>query len=303
MGFTGKHLTEFLKISSPGSEIYLVDKIPKKTTGGKNYFKLDLLKKEEILQFLNGYRPDLIFNLLGLNFSDNILELFKINVLTANNLLSSIEEVQNYTPKVLLIGSAAEYGNVKKSDLPITEDCIKRPVSNYGLSKVYLDVLAEKYIIHSKIKIFRAKTFNIIGPGLSDKLSGGSIVLQIEKIRKGLQSHELYVGNLNTERDFVDIRDVVAAYWNIINSEFSGEVFNIGRGCPIKMKIIVKYFIRTSGMEIKTVQKEDLFKKNDPQCVYSDITKIKKLLNWKPEIEHEQSIKDMLEFQYLNTIP
>lgn len=297
-GFTGKYLFKFIKRNNLDNEIYLVDKIPKKLIKKNNYYQLDLLKKKGILQFLKCYTPDLIFNLIGLNFSDNMLDLFKINVLTAENLLSSINEIKNYVPKVLLIGSAAEYGKVNKSDLPIVEACKKRAVSNYGLSKVFLNKLAEKYIMNSKIKIFRTKTFNIIGPGLSEKLLVGSIALQIEKIGKGLQPNELYVGNLNSERDFIDIRDVVAAYWKIIKSDFPGEVFNIGRGRPFKIRKIVEDFIILSGLRIKIVKRENLLRKNDSPCVYSNITKLSKHIKWRPQISLEQSIKDMLKFEY-----
>lgn len=299
-GFTGKYLFEFIKKNNSEKDIYLVDKIPKKLIKKKNYYQLDLLKKREILQFLKCYTPDIIFNFVGLIFSDNILELFKINVLTADNLLSSINEIYGYIPKVLLIGSAAEYGKVNKSDLPIAETCKKRPVGNYGLSKVFLNALANKYILNSKIKIFRAKTFNIIGPGLSEKLLAGSIALQMEKIRKGLQPNELYVGNLNSERDFIDIRDVVVAYWKIINSDFSGEVFNIGRGRPVKIRKIVENFIILSGLRMKIVKREDLLRKIDPDFIYSDITKLRKHIKWRPQIALEQSIKDMLKFEYLS---
>lgn len=299
-GFTGKYFPDFLKKNNIKSENYYVDKIPKKLNKRENYYNIDLLKKKEVFNFLGDFKPDLIFNFIGLIFSNNLRELFNLNVITAENLLSSINEIKNYSPKVLLIGSAAEYGIVNKSDLPVNETCKKRPISNYGLSKIFLDKLAEKYILNSNIRIYRAKPFNMIGPGQSEKLVIGSISLQIEKIRKGLQPNELYVGNLDTKRDFIDISDVVSAYWKIINSDCEGEVFNIGSGKPLKIRTIVENFIKFSGLKIKIAQRRELVKKSDPPSIYADITKIRKNLKWKPEITLEQSIKDILNLEHLN---
>jgi GDP-4-dehydro-6-deoxy-D-mannose reductase len=299
-GFTGKYFFDFLKINDIKSENYLVDKIPENLIKRENYYEIDLLKKREIYNFLRDLKPELIFNFIGLMFSNNLHKLININVITAENLLSSINDIKNYDPEVLLIGSAAEYGFVDYSDLPINETCKKKPINNYGLSKVFLDKLAEKHIQNSNIRIYRAKPFNFIGPGLSEKLIIGTISLQIEKIRKGLQPNNLYVGNLEARRDFVDIRDVVSAYWRIINSNCAGEVFNIGSGKPTKVKSIVKNFIKLLGLNVKIVQRRNLVKKIDPPDIYSDITKIRKSLRWKPEITLEQSIKDILSSEYLN---
>jgi GDP-4-dehydro-6-deoxy-D-mannose reductase len=299
-GFTGKYFIEFLEKNNVISETYLVDKIPENLIKRENYYEIDLLKKKEIFNFLRNLKPELIFNFIGLMFSNNLHKLININVITAENLLSSINDIKNYDPEVLLIGSAAEYGFVNDSDLPISEDCKKIPISNYGLSKVFLDKLAEKYITNSKIRIYRAKPFNFMGPDLSEKLIVGSISLQIEKIRKGLQPNELYVGNLESRRDFIDIRDVVSAYWRIINSDRAGEVFNIGSGKPTKIKSIVKNFIKLLGLNVKIVQRRNLVKEIDQPDIYADITKIRKSLGWKPEITLEQSIKDILSFEYLN---
>jgi len=293
-GFTGRHFLKFLKKNKIKSENYLIDIAEKRVNESENFYRVNLLKKKEIFEFLKKFKPDLVFNFIGLNFSSDLHELIKINIITVENLFSSINEIKNYSPKILLIGSAAEYGIVNDSDLPVNETCKKKPISNYGLSKVFLDKLAEKYILNSKIRIYRAKPFNIIGPGQSENLVTGSISSQIEKIRKGLQPYELYVGNLEAERDFIDIRDVVAAYWKIMNSNFSGEVFNIGSGKPIKIRNIVENFIKFSGLNIKVVQKGKLVKKIDIPSIYADITKIRKMLKWKPEITLEQSIKDTL---------
>lgn len=299
-GFTGKYFIEFLEKNNVISETYLVDKIPENLIKRENYYEIDLLKKREIYNFLRNLKPELVFNFIGLMFSNNLHKLININVITAENLLSSINDIKNYDPEVLLIGSAAEYGFVDYSDLPINETCKKKPINNYGLSKVFLDKLAEKHIQNSNIRIYRVKPFNFIGPGLSEKLIIGTISLQIEKIRKGLQPNKLYVGNLETRRDFIDIRDAVSAYWRIINSNCAGEVFNIGSGKPTNIKNIVRNFSKLSGLNIKIVQMRNLVKKIDPPDIYADITKIRKSLGWKPEIPLEQSIKDILSFEYLN---
>ena len=93
---------------------------------------------------------------------------------------------------------------------------------------------------------------------------------------------------------------MVSAYWRIINSNRAGEVFNIGSGKPTKVKSIVKNFIKLLGLNVKIVQRKNLVKKIDPPDIYADITKIRKSLGWKPEITLEQSIKDILSFEYLN---
>ncbi|MFC1816539.1 GDP-mannose 4,6-dehydratase [Thermodesulfobacteriota bacterium] len=296
-GFTGKHFLEYLKKNNLMHECYLADRIPQNLIKKKNYYTIDLRKKGEIASLIRNLKPAFIFNFAGIIYSKDLKEQISGNVITTENLLSSIIKIKNYNPKVLLIGTAAEYGIVDDSDIPISETCKRRPMSNYGLSKFYMDKLAEKYIMNSDIRIFRTKTFNIMGPGMSEQLVVGAISMQIDKIIKKMQSRDLYIGNLDTERDFIDIRDVVASYWKISNSDFIGEVFNIGSGKPTKIRNILNLFVKYSGLNINIKQKKKLIKENDPQCIYADIAKVRKLLKWNPEITLEESIKNIMSFK------
>jgi GDP-4-dehydro-6-deoxy-D-mannose reductase len=124
---------------------------------------------------------------------------------------------------------------------------------------------------------------------------------QIAQIVKKKQDNIIYVGNLTAERDFLDVRDVVRAYYLLSKGAFKGKIFNVCSGTPVKIITILEKLIEYSNLNIQI--KEDPLKLRpvDVKKYYGSNEKLLKETGWKPEIAFDKTIKDTLDYWIENT--
>ena len=231
----------------------------------------DFLSLEKII--LNE-SPDYILNFAGLFSSTTFDELLKINAGLSRNIFEILCRNKMKIKRVLLIGSAAEYGNC--SSIPIKENTNLNPITEYGLSKV-VQTQYSLYYMNKGVDINIARTFNIIGKGVPSILSIGNFVSQIKNLRDG---DSIYAGNLNSKRDFLDTDEVIDAYWKIIISGEPNEIYNVCSGQSVSMKDILDYLIKVSGKNIIIKINPDFIKPNDILDSCGDNTKLKSDTGW-----------------------
>ena len=297
-GFTGKHFVDYIKDLGLDINIIGID-VKKSKLNSKRHFrfiKCDLLDKKRISSIVRKICPDYIFHFAGVNFSNNYKRLLDYNVIATLNLLdAAVKNKTKSTPRILIVGSSAEYGITPLNKQPIIESIALRPVTPYGVSKASQDLLSLQYYFQHGLHIVLARPFNIIGPGQPSRFICGSLVGQIKNMQSNKTSR-LIVGNLHTKRDFVDIRDVVKVYWMLLRTKknISGEVFNIGSGKAYSIREIVEMLLSYCSFTVKIKQKREIIRLNDIPYQRASIAKIKRTIKWHPEIPIKASLKDML---------
>ncbi len=129
--------------------------------------------------------------------------------------LNILEAVRRTAPacRVLIVASNEVYGLVQPEDLPMDEATPFRPNSPYGVSKITQDLMGYQYWVGHNLPVIRVRSFNHMGPGQSDDFAASAFARQIAEMEAGLRPPVLKVGNLDAERDFTDVRDIVRAYW------------------------------------------------------------------------------------------
>ena len=253
----------------------------------QNYYKCDASNYENLNSIIQKIVPDEIYNFSG-SFS-NVFEIdYLNNVMVSKNIFDSLIQNKLTDCKVLINGSAAEYGYIKEYSYPVNEDSSLNPISFYGLSKVYQTFLAKTYFLREKVNVFVTRPFNIIGYGISNKLFIGRLISEIEQnITRG---KKITLGNLDNERDYLDIDDLLKAYNLIMERGTPGEVYNIGFGKSIKMLDLLRIFLEVFSIDIKEVElSKDFVRRFDVPKIVGDISKLKKL-NWHPTISLKESI-------------
>ena len=285
-GFIGKKFIEFQKsLDFPHKNLFMVDirEIKK-----QNYFKCNASNYENLNKIIQKIVPDEIYNFSG-SFS-NVFEIdYMNNVMVSKNIFDSLIQNKQTDCKVLINGSAAEYGFIKESSSPVKEDSSLNPVSFYGLSKVYQTFLAKTYFLRDNVNVFVTRPFNIIGYGISNKLFIGRLISEIEQ--NITSRKKIILGNLDSERDYIDIDDLLKAYKLIMERGTPGEVYNIGSGKSIKMLDLLRIFLEVFNIDFKDVElsKDFVSRFNIPKIV-CDISKLKEL-NWHPAISLKESVR------------
>lgn len=287
-GFTGKHFQKFLKKKK------LLDKY---TFVGVDrqidweieqiiYREEDLTSQKNIDRLIVNEKPNYIFNFIGAFQSSDFNELFQLNANFARILCDCL--IKNNIPveKVLLVGSAAEYGI--PTSLPVDESANLNPVNNYGLAKVLQSDFFRFYFKNHKLPLVMARTFNIIGEGISKSLSIGSFIHQIKTLR---DFDTIKVGNLSSKRDYLDISDVADAYWKLALLGEPGEIFNVCSGHSFKMDDILNTLIKASGKKIIVKIDDSFIKKNDIDDIYGDFSKLQRATGWIPHSDIFKSLE------------
>lgn len=289
-GFTGVHFINYIAQNNlSGTFKFVGVDLRSCDKAGFPIIETDLTVLSEVKSLLINQNPSYIINLIGTYSSIDFMQLIKINVGISQNILEICSVKNLPVKKILLIGSAAEYGACNY--LPINEDQKPIPVSVYGISKLFQTEMALYYFHHRNANVTIARPFNLLGKGLSKLLSVGSFVSQIEKIEN---TGSISVGNINSKRDFIDIEDAINAYWKLLFYGKPGEIYNICVGSSHSIKEILDTLIFISGKKIDINVKEEFIKKNDLPDSFGDNSKLRKLFEWKIQYSLESSLLKML---------
>ena len=299
-GFAGTHLAEYLL----GENAVIAGTVYPRNAGlditsAKNEIRLfpcDLASDKQITGIIKETQPEYIFHLAAQSFVPKSWqqpeETFNINVQGTLHLLQSVKE---YAPKatVLFIGSGEEYGP-PSSDKPLTEDHPLAPQNPYATSKACAGLLSAQLGRYYNIKIIRTRSFPHLGPGQSPDFVASDFCRQVALIEQGKQPPEMKVGNLNSRRDFTDVRDIVRAYWLAATRGIPGEVYNIASGKALSIKEILDKILALGDKQIKVVTDSAKFRPQDPPAICGSSQKLYKLTGWQPEIPIDQTLQEIL---------
>ncbi|OGS45233.1 MAG: hypothetical protein A2539_10405 [Elusimicrobia bacterium RIFOXYD2_FULL_34_15] len=250
---------------------------------------------------LDEVKPDVVFHFAAyvtvIGSFKNPAPIFQTNVIGTINLFESIKKIIPES-KVLMTGSAEEYGEVPQSKMPIKEEYPLNPVSPYALSKKFQEQVGQYYFDNYKTKVFFTRTFHCMGQKQSLGYVCSDIAKQVVDCENG-KIKSIKIGNLEAKRDFSDIRDVVNAYWRIINYGVPGNVYNVCSGISIPVKEILNKLIKLSGKEIKVEVDKDRLRPSDVPDFLGDNTKLKSI-GWVPEYKLEDTLTSVLEWWRAN---
>ena len=219
----------------------------------------------------------------------------------SNNLLGQLQlfeavRASGADPLIVVACTGEEYGAVRPEELPVDEDTPLRPNNPYALSKVAQDMLALQYHLGYGIRTIRLRLFNHIGPGQDDAFVTAAFAHQIARVEAGRQEPVLRVGNLEGQRDFTDVRDVVRAYEFAATHGVPGEVYNIGTGHAVSVRRILDMLIGLSSARIAVEPDPARMRPVDVPVIACDATRFRRQTGWQPEIGLEQSLADILDY-------
>ena len=260
----------------------------------------NLLEKESLERIIAVFSPDYILHLAAFSsvgFSWQSPDLcIKNNTDIFLNLIEILRK-NNYTGRLLSVGSSEEYGNYSKELLPLSENYVLHPVSPYAVARITQENLSKVYADGFGLDIIMTRSFNHIGPGQKDKFVIPSFARQLEEIKKGLKAEKrLITGNVEIIRDFLDVRDVVNAYLTLLKSGKKGEVYNICSGQGISLREIIKKMCIILDVNVEIVIDKKLIRPNDNMMIIGCNEKIIKECKWKPQYNIDDSLTAILEY-------
>jgi len=303
-GFVGKHLTEYLAREG-NYRILGIDLNFKNFSSDNSFRKIELLEtdltdKQKIFSIVKKFKPHQIYHLAAqssVSYSwEKPVETFKINVFGGINILESLKA---FCPgcRVLMVCTAEEYGETSGENKAIDESFRIYPQNPYAISKSALDFFSSVYYSAYRLPVLISRSFNHIGPGQSEGFVCSDFARQIALIDSGKQDPVIKVGNIQSQRDFLDVRDTVKAYNYIMNKGSVGQIYNVCSGKKRKISDLLDMLISLSTRsDIKVKIDRSKFRAIDVKIVYGDNSKLKAHTGWTPDYSIETSLSDILNY-------
>jgi GDP-4-dehydro-6-deoxy-D-mannose reductase len=299
-GFVGRHLSAHLLES--GRELFgLVHPME----GGKGslgerveVLPVDILDDAALSAAVAEAAPDEIYHLAAFSNPEGSLRearhTLETNILGAHHLLAAAESLGT-NPKVLLVGSAQQYGRVPPEAQPIAEDREQAPLTPYAVSKSAQEILGLSLFRSRALPVSCTRSFNHTGPGQSDSYVCSSLARQVVEVEKGAREAVIRVGNLEARRDFTDVRDVVAAYRAILERGPAGRVYNVCRGEAVSIRDVLDELVELAETKVELVVDPERYHAADASLVLGDASRLIQETGWSPRYTLRDTLRDLLD--------
>ena len=308
-GFVSRHFLNYLLQNHLSYEVLGVDVNPPRfaiedyePVLQMSFQQVNLLDKDAVDHLLAVFRPDYILHLASFSsvaYSwEHPADCFSNNTNIFLNITEGLRAHGLEGCRVLSVGSSEEYGNVSKEQLPLREDMELTPINPYAVARVSQEMMARVLVDGFGMNIMLTRSFNHMGPYQDERFVIPSFVRRILDIRdSGKTSGVIETGDISIIRDFVDVRDVVRAYYMLLMDGRPGEIYNICGGKGVPLSEIVDEIADIVGVTVQSRVNPDFVRPGDNQIVIGSAEKITRDIGWKAEIPLRTTLEDMVAHQ------
>lgn len=254
----------------------------------------DIGRPDQLAAVLCDTRPDACLHLAGIAFVPTGWTrpelVFEVNTIGTLNVLEAFRACAPEA-RVLVVSSAQVYGN-KPGPRPMREDDPPAPDSLYAVSKLAADYNALLYMRRYGMSVMTARPCNHTGPGQSIEFVVPSFARQLCDIAAGRQAPRMKVGNLESEREFMDVRDVAHAYRLILERGRAGEAYNVATGKLVKIRRLLDGLAALAGVSPRLEVDPARFRPTDTQPLL-DTARVQQDTGWAPQLTLDQTLADI----------
>jgi GDP-4-dehydro-6-deoxy-D-mannose reductase len=261
--------------------------------------ELDLRNQDATAALVASARPDAVIHLAALSFVPDAFKdpatTFDVNVIGTLRLLQALK-AQGFAGRMLYVGTGDVYGLVPEEALPIAEMRLPAPRNPYAVSKMAAEALCFQWTVTEGIEIVMARPFNHIGPGQSDRFVIADFAHQVAEIGAGRREPVVAVGDIDVTRDFTDVRDVVRAYFALLERGKSGEIYNVSSGIERTVRSLLERLMALSGVTARVEPQTARQRRAEQRRVAGDPAKIHAATGWSATTPLDDSLSAMLDY-------
>ena len=300
-GFAGGHLANALL--NRGDEVAGIDLRPGAQLADVadriDFAVGDIRNADDIRRLVCEFRPDTIFHLAAITHVGqawkNRRETLEINVIGTSAVLEVAAELDP-KPTVILASTGQVYGLAPEDSRPLNEDTPLDPRSPYAVSKVCCELLARQAWAHEGVPTVILRTFNYTGPWQSPMFVCSDFAHQVAWIEAGLAEPRMKVGNLQTRRDFSDVRDVIDGYLLAAEHGNPGQAYNLASSKAVQIADVLDRLRAAVDVDIEVEQDAERVRPIDLAALLGDPSRAHDELGWKPRFSFDETLASVLDF-------
>ncbi len=302
-GFAGSHLAEYLLgkdeevigLRAPDDDCANLQHIKERL----HIVGADLRETDRVREVIESLKPQRIYHLAAFSSPAESFEdperTYHVNFMGTFNLLSAWLRA-GMECRFLLVSSAEVYGMVPKEKLPLREEMEPRPINPYAGSKAAAEILALQFFRSYGLPIVLVRPFNHTGPRQSSRFVCSNLARQVAEIELGLRPPTVVAGNLDSARDFTDVRDIVRGYFDLLERGVPGEVYQLCSGHSISIRSVLGQLTSGASKPIQVSVDESSLRKHDAAEIWGDYSKAKLAVGWEPRRKLTDTLRELTDY-------
>jgi GDP-4-dehydro-6-deoxy-D-mannose reductase len=285
-GFVGRYLATHC--AAQGDDVATLDR-----SGDE---PIDITDREATHAALAKHEAEVVYHLAALShvgdsWSDPSA-VYRVNIEGTAHVLDAARAAA--VRRVVVVGSAEEYGRVDAADLPLREDAPLRPTTPYGVSKIAASYLALQAYLAYGLDVIRVRAFSHTGPGQSDRFLVPALAGRVAAAERE-QRDEIRAGSLDPVRDLSDVRDVVRAYRLLAEHGTAGAVYNVCSGSGVSVREIADHLLAAARRPLRITVDPDLVRPVEVPRLVGDASRLRADTGWRPAYGLDETLAAVLE--------
>lgn len=295
-GFVGAYLCG--NLLADGYEVHGIDLQEGPRFSGMDYSRIDLSDPSLDPALIADFCVDEIYHLAAVAnprvARERPTAAYRTSV---NGILALLEATRIRPAALLVVGSSEEYAKREGLSLALGESDPVEAESVYGGTKAVQEAICRSYMVQFGLRIMSTRSFNHTGPGQAPIYALSDFALQVALIAEGKAPRRIVTGNIDLERDFLDVRDVVDAYRLIAARGLPGRVYNVASGTAISLRSLIGAMLSSAGLEdVEVVPDLARFRPGEPIRVVGRIERLVTDTGWLPRRDISETVRSMVSY-------
>lgn len=260
---------------------------------------MDVTRQDELAVAMDETTPEVVLHLAAVSHVPDALRnpgrAYEVNTVGTVRLLAEVRRHRlagTADPVVLVIGSAEQYGRHEINEMPLHEDAEQRPLTLYAASKVAQEVAALQSFRSDGVRVVCTRSFNHSGVGHDGRFLLPSLVARALELTDGAGT--LAIGNGDTVRDFLHVRDAVEAYLALLERGAVGEAYNVCSGEGVSVRALAQAVLRRVGATAEVTMDPSFARPVDVPVLVGANAKLRRATGWNPRFTRDDIIDDLI---------
>lgn len=257
----------------------------------------DVTDPSSLRQLLEQQRPDWIIHLAAQSHVQaswlDPVQTLRVNVGGTANLLKTLTDI-GFQGRLLYVSSADVYGAVPEAALPVTEATVPAPLSPYASSKLAAETLCLQWARSRSLDVVIARPFNHTGPGQLPEFVLPGLARELAAVKLGRRAGPILAGDLEVTRDFLDVRDVIAAYLALLARGRCGEIYNVCSGREIRLSAAFAMMAALAGVKAEVATDPARLRPAEQRRMCGSHARLTAATGWQPRIELPETLAQLI---------